>query len=488
MIEDEEEEEGDDEYGDDKCVPDTPANLQELVHLLNSEPGLGMFHTAYRENMLHKVHIYGEMRETAEEAVQSALQVIHLKMPVLKDAAGVDPADSSCNWQIFDSISQTYLEAKDRASQFEAIQQRARECLGRGDAAVESLRDQLVVALESLSNFPAQTHIVTKIVDLVSSFLKDPRLFRHKLMNFMLMGSAGTGKTLIAECIGDVFAKAGMFVGNRLIQAGRAELVGQYEGQTVARTRNFLTSNLDNGVIFIDEAYAITPWQDGKPEGYGSEAATAMVEFMTRYPGLYCIITAGYEKEMTRYFLPTNEGLSRRFPYKFVLHDMTANGMVTVFQRSMMKIQGLPVPNGRGATLESEGYFTPGAYMYLKDLIEVCTQGRVVYQTEEDPATRQTYRRVRTFEPRWELLYDIFKNQAGSMTLLADEAVTALMTTVTFADVIAAYEAAGSAMRPRFSAQSDAVMRAIVTQRINNSALSESEEFLLQLRQVEHIC
>lgn len=470
----------------DEDAEEKPHGLQELITFLNGTPGLRIFHAAYRENMSYKVRVYGEMHETAEKAVTDALDVIRLKMPVLKDAAGLEATDSTYNWQIFDSVSQLYLEAKDRASQFEAIQNRAKACLNRGDAEVETLRDQLVSALENLSNFTTQPHIVKRVVDLVSSFLKDPRLFRHKLMNFMLMGPAGVGKTIIAEAIGDVFAKAGMFVGNTLVQAGRAELVAQYEGQTVARTRNFLTSNLDNGVIFIDEAYAITPWQDGKPEGYGAEAATAMVEFMTRYPGLYCIIVAGYEKEMTRYFLPTNEGLSRRFPYKFVLHDMTSADLLTVFQRSLMKTQGLVVPNGRNVRLISEAYFTPEANEYLRRLVDTCLEGRVVYHTEDDAATRQTYRRVRTFEPRWEFLYEIFKNQAGAMTLLADEAITVLMTTVSFDDALIAHTA-GSATRPTFRPQDVAVMHDIVVQRITNNALTEATDFMSQLSQVEHL-
>ena len=85
----------------------------------------------------------------------------------------------------------------------------------------------------------------------------------------------------------------------------------------VARTCNFLISNLDRA-IFVDEAYGLTPWNDGKPEGYGAEAITAMVEFMTQYKGLYCIITAGYEKQMQRY-LDHQPGIARRFLYRFAL-------------------------------------------------------------------------------------------------------------------------------------------------------------------------
>ena len=99
---------------------------------------------------------------------------------------------------------------------------------------------------------------------------------------FGFLGPNGAGKTTLAGVIARCFATAGMFVDDRVVTAGRAEFVAEYEGQTVARTRNFLISNLDGGVIFIDEAYGITQWNEGKPEGYGTEAVTAMVAEMQR--------------------------------------------------------------------------------------------------------------------------------------------------------------------------------------------------------------
>jgi hypothetical protein len=463
-----------------------PANLHELVGVLESPSGVRLFKAAFRENMLYKVRKYGELRARAEEDAARAQEVVDLRMPDLKRAARIDADSTADHWAIFESISQGYSEAKERASQFEAIQNRARARLAGSMAAADvvpgdtalGLRDELVAALRVLGQFTAQAHIVAAAVDLVGAFLKDPRLFRRKLMNLMMLGRAGTGKTTIAEAIGDVFARAGMFVGSRLIEAGRAELVGQYEGQTVARTRAFLVSHLDAGVIFVDEAYAITPWSDGKPEGYGSEAATAMVEFMTRYPGLYCLITAGYERDMTRYFLPTNQGLSRRFPYKFVLNDMTPDELLDVFRRTLRLVlphDGAAADAPLGAAVDGDAYFTGDAYAYLRHLAAVCTQGHVEYATEDDPATRRTYR-VRTFRPRWELMHRLFENQAASMALLADEAITVLMAALAFDDGGAA---------PRHRAQGRAAMRDIVVHRILHVALSEAEDYLAQLRQVE---
>ena len=491
-------------YGDDTVHGTTtlvgpdgaPPLLHELVGVLNTFDGLLMYKRAYLVHMTYKIGKYTELLEQARLDVERHVDVLRIKTPELKRVAGVDGAHD--NWNIFESISEQYREATDRAATFEALQTRARQRLA-GTMAVDELRpndaacylrDDLVRTLRRLSNFASQAHIVVKVVEIVGSFIKDPRLFRTKLMNFMLMGGAGTGKTTLASAIGAVFAKAGIFVGDRLIEAGRAELVGQYEGHTVARTRNFLINHLDAGVVFIDEAYAITPWQQGKPEGYGAEAATAMVEFMTRFPGLYCLIVAGYEKEMSRYFLPTNEGLSRRFPNKYVLGSMAPSDMIVVFRRALLHAQGADVPDGRDTPLGSTGYFSKEAWTYLHDLVAVSTQGDVVDIEEHDQATRRTYARVRTFRPHWEYLFALFSNQAGSMTNLADEAVTVLMGTISYDEVIALQRKRHgntAVPRPAILEQPVSVMRHIVVQAILKSSLSDAPHFLAQLQHVERI-
>ena len=384
-------------------------NLNDLLRLLKSRPACAS--RPFRENMTWKVQKYEELLQSANASVEKALEAVNLKVPELKRVARLDKESKGDNWHIFDSVSGPYRSAKDLASYFEVLLNRSRDRLSGTmahphvteprDPLVEGLRDDLVHALERLSNHASQAHIVVKVVDMVSAFLKDPRLFRSRMMNFMLMGGAGTGKTTIAAVIGDVFARAGMFVGNRLIEAGRADLVGQYMGETVTKTRDFLLGNLDNGVIFIDEAYAITPWEEGKPEGYGSEAATAMVEFMSRFQGLYCIIVAGYEREMVRFFLPTNEGLNRRFPHKFLLADMSADEMVRVFKRQVLFAQGLEVPHGTSSPLQSDAYFSQSAYAYLRNLIKECMMGETIYADEVDPRSRKRYENTRQFRPRW---------------------------------------------------------------------------------------
>lgn len=451
----------------------TPAqSLESLIAFLQTPAGLEALRRAQRENLRYKVERYSALAAEADEEVTRERDLVRLKRPALKQVSGVEGDEH--NWDIFEKIGQAYLDAKDRASAFDNVRQRAERRLFLVDEAAERQRDGLVTALRALSTFASQAHIVSTVVDIVSGFLKNPRLIRSKFLNFIMVGAAGTGKTTLAGIIARAFARAGMFVDERVVDAGRGEFVGEYEGQTVARTRSFLVSNLDRGVVFVDEAYALTPWSDGKPEGYGSEAVSAMVEFMTRYKGLYCLLAAGYEREMTRYFLPTNPGLPRRFPYRFVLHDLTPEELLQVFQRALLIEQGIEVPAGYVEVLDSECYFSDDAWGYLRRLVAVCTAGSTAYEPEQyDRATRQTYRMVHTFVPRFPLLHRLFENQAGSMTNLAEEAVVVLMRAVPYAS------------RDFARRQPRAVMREIVVRRILNSALSDAPACLAELKCAE---
>lgn len=473
--------------------PTSPTNhLGDLIGFLQTPNGLRTFKNAYRENMLYKVSKYSELVREANESVQQHLAVIDIKTSELKRVAGV--TGDHDNWNIFESVSEQYKDATAKQATFESIKRRAEDRLGgsmgvevvRTEDAIRDHRDALVSSLKKLANFTSQPHVVKKVVNIVGSFIKDPKLFRTKLMNFMLCGSAGTGKTTLAAIIGEVFSKAGIFVGDRLVEAGRAELVASYEGQTVSRTANFLLANLDNGVIFIDEAYAITPWMKGKPEGYGLEAATAMVEFMTKYKGLYCLIVAGYEMQMVRYFLGSNEGLSRRFPHKLVLRDSSPTDLVRIFKRQLLQQQDLVMPDGEQIRLDSTDYFTPDAWEYLEHILSESMKGEHFLIEEHDESTMKTYKNVKSFLPKYELMHSIFENQAGSMTNLAEEAITVLISSIPFEELHSFQRRVGNTTaRPPITAQNKDVMRDIVVQRVLNSALSLSDEYLKELEVME---
>lgn len=460
---------------------DSSSKLHTLLHNLQTPGGLKLFQDAYTSNMSHKVTMYKKLKAEAERDVVRNEKIMAIQISQLKKVAKVQ--DDNDNWNIFESVSSQYREAKERSASFESIQKKAEAKIAEGKPSPQ-MRDRLLSALGKLLNYStSQAHVVDTVVDVVDTFLKNPVLLRIKLMNFMLLGGAGTGKSTIAKVIGELFASAGMFVSGNVVEAGRAEVVGQYEGQTVARTRNFLISNLDNGVIFFDEAYGITPWDNGKVEGYGSEAATAIVEFTTRYVGLYCIIVAGYEKQMDRYFLGSNEGMARRFPYQLVLENMSPQQLVRVFQRKLLEYQGLPSPHGEDVVLESESYFDEHAWEYLLRIIQESTDGYVALEEETDPRTRKTYKNSPRFVPDKDLLYALFENQAGAMANLADEAVTVLMTQISFGDVVRKGDKATIASLIRD--QPIEVMKTILRRRIRTMMRSHYGRTIEMLEEME---
>lgn len=440
----------------------TSERLRLLIEFLASESGLAVFKRTFTANMAYKVDRYTDLLRELEAERRCIVDTLDVKVAQLKGAANVD--GDADNWPIFESVSGEFRDVTERVAKFETLRAAAQARVGDVASNAPALREELLTALRALAVHDAQVHIVDRVADLVGSFLKDPVIFRSKPLNLMLVGSAGSGKTTLAAAIGVVFARAGLFAGDRLILAGRAELVAQYEGQTVARTRSFLTSHLDGGVVFIDEAYSITPWSDGRCEGYGAEAATAMVEFMTRYHALYCLIIAGYEKHMCRYFLPSNEGMARRFPYKFVLKNLSTQELVAVFQMRLslqMRIE------------DASALFRSCAWRYLSKIVRAAMHGVVQHVEEYDPATRRKYSPVQVFVPALPFLHKIFENQAGSMVTLAEEAVQVLLAKQPF-------ESTG-----RYAPPGEETMKDVVEQRIYNCALSGSDLYIRELREAE---
>lgn len=444
--------------------------------------------TAYRNNMEFKKTRYEELRRNAMEDVEKQKTIAQEMQKELRQASNCNETD---NWSIFEGVSRSFVDARRRCADIDSILAQIGSNLqgsisnGRppsgGDTELWAMHSRLVAAVERMGDFGSQPHVVDAAVRIVDGFLKNPASIRTKFLNMMMVGSAGVGKTTLAKAVAQLFASCGMFVGNRVREAGRAEFIGEYEGQTVARTRAFLLSSLDCGVVFVDEAYAITPWDRGKPESYGSEAVSAIVEFTSQYKGLYCLMCAGYEKEMRRYFLPTNPGLARRFPFCFLLNDFSDDGLVAVFKKALGKELG-------GA--DADQLFAPDAFQMLQRFLSECATGENTTISGTDSATNETYADVPHFEPAYPLLYKtLVANQAGSMTNLAEEAANALLSAVSFTSI--------PVSRPR-EAMSVAIpyggpktwgfmLQNVIQQRLQNTAMSDwpwIEQELTRLNQV----
>ncbi|MFE7593053.1 AAA family ATPase [Kitasatospora sp. NPDC057512] len=129
--------------------------------------------------------------------------------------------------------------------------------------------------------------------------------------HFVFSGPSGTGKTTVARILGRVFHALGLLSGDHLVEAQRADLVGEFLGQTAVKANELIDSALD-GVLFIDEAYSLSNSGYTKGDAYGDEALQVLLKRAEDNRDRLVVILAGYPEGMNR-LLATNPGLNSRF-------------------------------------------------------------------------------------------------------------------------------------------------------------------------------
>lgn len=159
------------------------------------------------------------------------------------------------------------------------------------------------------------------------------------LRNMVFTGNPGTGKTTIARKLGKILQLLGFLKEGHVVDVSRSDLVAEYVGQTATRTKAKIIEALD-GVLFIDEAYALTRSESNID--YGREAIDEIVKAITDYSGRLVIIVAGYPAEMQR-FIESNPGLRSRFPININFPDYTTEELTRIALQILQK-RGLIIP------------------------------------------------------------------------------------------------------------------------------------------------
>lgn len=144
-------------------------------------------------------------------------------------------------------------------------------------------------------------------------------------------GSPGTGKTTVARLLARIYKDLGVVKRGQLVETDRSGLIAEYVGQTAVKTNAVIDSAI-NGVLFIDEAYALL---DGKG-GYGDEAIATLLKRMEDDRDSLVVIVAGYTDEMKR-FIDSNPGLQSRFTRYINFPDYTADELYKIFDMRVKK-------------------------------------------------------------------------------------------------------------------------------------------------------
>jgi hypothetical protein len=172
-------------------------------------------------------------------------------------------------------------------------------------------------------------------------------------LTFVFAGPSGTGKTTVANLLGRIFLNLGLLRRGQTIVTSRADLVAGYIGQTAIKTREQVARAMD-GVLFIDEAYALTPQGASSGNDFGAEAIQELLTQMENNRNRLAVIFAGYENEMST-FLDSNPGLRNRIGEILLFTSYSPDDLCQIFI-TFARSSGYLVPTSINADMKA--FFT----------------------------------------------------------------------------------------------------------------------------------
>ena len=188
--------------------------------------------------------------------------------------------------------------------------------------------------LTELKNMIGMESVKKSIIRQVVYFLQGIEE-QQDMLHMVITGSPGTGKTSLGMILSKLYYSMGLLDSKPSVNPisgkkedfvfkiyKRADLVGQYLGHTAIKTQKAIDECL-GGVMFLDEAYSLGG-PDEKSDIYTKECLDTINQNLSENKKNFILIIAGYPDQLDKCFFSHNEGLKRRFAFRYHIEKYTS--------------------------------------------------------------------------------------------------------------------------------------------------------------------
>ena len=190
--------------------------------------------------------------------------------------------------------------------------------------------------MEELNKMIGLNNIKEEIVNLIIHLLllkSSSNNTNPDMLHCVVTGFPGCGKTTFIEIYAKLLSKLGVLKYGHVVKVKRVDLIGKYLGHTAIQTQKKI-DDAKGGILLIDEAYSL-----GNPEqrdSFSKECLDTLNQALSENKQDFICIIAGYANALDSSFFSYNEGLKRRFSFRFDIQPYTSDELGLILNKKIV--------------------------------------------------------------------------------------------------------------------------------------------------------